>query len=162
MAEKIKSSELSEYPFDETKSALATEINSLSNQEIFERYFVASNNKQDIMAEFNDLLEIRNVSDQTKKKYLLLNSLVTGNNLSYICTGIKSAATAYMPKGYTLNTKQVFDDLEQLFNENKKVTRTAALRDTDNKGAHPYVRGILSFFKASMDKALDYADGLSL
>lgn len=153
--------DISKISFDRERSPLAQKLDALTDEQLFRRYFMETSNEPDLLDDFNRCIDMKDANNNNEPVFPLLNTLV-GTNLNYIYESFNRSTTRFIPKGYALNTMQIFNDFEAILNENKKVTRNAALRDTNTLGIHPYVDNLIDFFKSEFEKGLNYSDQLSV
>ena len=155
MAEK-KKIDLSTVEFNEDKSNIAKNLNALSGEEIFNRYFYEDDQDQDILDSFNASLAQDDPKRPGKTKFEILRSFITNNTLNTICNAIESFVTPYVPEGYSFDTNKLCEDLEAAFTENMDISRNAALRNTKKDKVHPFVVGIINYFQRTVNRGIEY------
>lgn len=133
--------------FNKEFSRTAKSINILSDSDLFDRYFVTSK-QSNWSKDFNEVINTR--SEDLKFVYTHTVSM-QGDLLNTLMTLFSIKIEPYIPNGYKLNAKQIFDDLESIFRENPNEVRKSILaeRYTD------FVKGAINYVLNNCQKGLD-------
>ena len=148
-----------QIPFVPEESNKGTEILNLTDKEAYEKYIVESNGFP-FGKNFDDVLNTKDdksTSTNVVYKYKYMASLY-GDVLTYIRTKIEVKIGPFIPEGYSLNAKALFDDLEAIFAENKSLTQLAATTNELNQ----YVKKAVDFVVSACNRGLEYQANLSL
>ena len=114
---------ISEYHFDPNASTTAKKLDELSNKELFDRYFIPTDdNNWGIAKDATDAVASR-YKNLNKYKYEKVRTL-NGDPLNYFVTTLDNNVTTYIPEGYKFNMEAIIADLEKILCENVEHTRT--------------------------------------
>lgn len=103
-----------------SKRSLA--IESLTNQQIFNRYIIKSLSNSSFGDDFDDELNAKN--ENNDYKYRSIVSLL-GDNVDYLRTVLDIKVSPVLPEGYKLNMPNIFADVEMILEDNRSKVKEA-------------------------------------
>ena len=130
--------------FDKNKSTRAKEIEALTNDQLFARYFKPCNLK----AEDKE----RSYYDDLSKEIASFPHVwsLIGDRLNAIATKFYASVIAYTPSNYNLNASKVFADIEAMMAENQAY----AFQATQNPILTPFMKQMCAFMVEKLVNSL--------
>ena len=131
-----------EFSLEESK--VAQELNSLTNEEIVDRYFVKGSygKEKGFLEEMEQGINLK-TPDTNVPKFPLAKS-IAGPNLNYFFSTISDTVAGYwVVEGYKLNVERIWQDFEDVLKEYRRETAAvSANRETMSQ----FIQKISNFF----------------
>lgn len=135
-------------------SAAAKRIDALSDQELFERYFMPTNNPNWKITD--DSMNALRLKDEKTDRYRFEKSRsIMGSPFDYFVTALYLRIVTYIPQGYKLNMANIVYDFETILAENSEQARTIA----KTKEVTDFLYDLTRNFTDLANRGLDYALG---
>lgn len=132
-------------------SAVARKLDNMSDQELFERYFVPTNNPNwDIRKDASDVVNVK-IPKTEKYKYAKTVS-VSGEPLDYFVAVLSNRLNTYIPNGYKLNMLNIIEDFENILIENSEQARDVSRTKKVNR----FLYDVTRYFVDLCNLGLDY------
>ncbi len=141
--------------FKPENSKRARYLQSLSQRDLFNRYFVRTNKDQNFLQDFNNELARTDVNGNYVNLFTV--SLV-GEPLSYIPSLVNYKFAAFIPANYKINGTVLCQDMEAMLKENPAETKKAAMTEE----ATNYIVDMGDFLVERINFGLDHYIGHSI
>lgn len=109
-------------PFTPEMSKRSLAIESLSNEQIFNRYITRQLTDSSFSKDFNKELNAKNENNDFK--YRSIVSMI-GDNVDYLHTVLEIKVLPVLPEGYKLNMPNIFADVEMILEDNRSKVKDA-------------------------------------
>ena len=137
--------------FEPNKSSRAVALMNMSDEDLFNRYFMFDDGIEWI----DDFNRIKREDNESRKdKYKKVYSLSLARRpLDVICTIVhKRLLETYTPNGYKFNSRNFIEDLESILNDNVLQSLNAAGTAKENE----FIVQLSNFFVETIYKGLSY------